>query len=449
MSSGMALATRWPITAAITILLCVAPQAMATSEPEPDPFVLDMNAALALAMTHNTDLKIAKNVEGQAESLITEAIGVALPDLTFSGTYTHRGNLPTATFGDQEFQLMPDNDTTFNLNLHQWLFSGSVGAGLRGTRHMLAAAKARSYAARSDIIALVATRFYAVLFNRELVTVQEESVRQLRSHLTDSKEREAVGLNTSYDTLRFETRLARAIPVLIEVKNRLEKTKIALLDTLGINPLTRVEIVGELAFEPYSVNAEDAVAKALSQRQELIASREDKNVAHEYVRAAEGESLPKIKAFGNYRYTSSPGDLTSEEAWHDEWNAGITIELNLFDGRERSSRVKQRILDKDTARLNMARVERLIVMEAKNAFDEFKRAQEFVASQEKNVSYAEETYRIAKERHAVGMDTQLELLDTQLSLTRAKADHSRSLYDYLTAKAKLKRAMGEEAQKVE
>ena len=425
-------------------------EAMAqTGEDSADPLLIDLKTAISLAMEKNTNFAVTRNEEEKAKSFKTEAIGVALPDLTLSATYTHFGNVPKVSFGDQEMQLQPDDDMTFNLNVHQWIYSGSVGAGLRGAKHMVAAAEATTAAVRNNTIAIVTNGHLAALFARELVSVQKESVRQLRSHVKNSKEREAVGLNTSYDTLRFETRLAQAIPALIEAKNGFEKAKSALMDILGIDPLRMVKVVGSLRYNLYPVTQEEAIKKALQTRPELVAADENLNVAAEYVSAARGETMPKVNAFGNYRYTSSPGDFSGDEKWRDDWNAGVKIEMNLFDGKERSSRLKRKILERENARLQKERVERMITLETKNAYDEYERAGEFVESQKKNVAYAKETYRIAKERLAAGMTTQLELLDNQLTLTRAKGNYSRSLYEFMTAKSNLIRAMGASQTEVE
>ena len=433
-------------TTLVTLLLIVLASTQAfsqTGEDNADPLLLDLKSAISIAMEKNTNLAVSRNEEEKAKSFKTEAVGVALPDLTLSATYTRFGNVPKATFGDQEFQLQPDEDMTFNLNIHQWIYSGSVGAGLRGAKHMVAAAQARTVATKNDTITIVTNSHLAALYARELVAVQKESVRQLRSHVKNSKEREAVGLNTSYDTLRFETRLARAIPILIETKNGFEKAKSVLLDLLGIDPLRRVDVVGRLEYQSYHITLAESIKRALQTRSELSAAAEDLNVAAEYVTAARSETMPKVNAFGNYRYTSSPGDLTAEEKWRDDWNAGLKVEMNLFDGKERSSRLKRKILERENARLQKERVERMISLETKNAYDEYERTGEFVESQKKNVSYAKETYRIAKERLKTGMTTQLELLDNQLTLTRAKADYSRSLYEFMRAKSNLLRAMGE------
>jgi len=402
---------------------------------------LTIERAVAIALTGNDKLAVARMSRDRAAHRKKEALGLALPDLTLSANYTREFMNPELEFFGETFKLKPDESYALNASLEQYLYSGSVSAGYRAAGRLLERAGSDVGAARNDVIALVRSRFYEALFTRELIVVNQESVGQLRSHLSDSKEREAVGLNTAYDTLRFETRLAEALPELLSAKNAHHRAVLDLLDTIGADPLAPVEIVGELTFEPMAVLLESALASANERRPELAAARQSIMAAEEISRAARGEQLPTVKTFVNYRVANSAG-LGDQTERMDDLSAGVKVEMNLFDGRERSSRVAQRRVDASIARIESDRIRRRVAIEVKTAHDELKRAGEFVQSQVKSVDLAGETYRIASVSHAEGVVTQLELLDAQLALTRAKINHGKALYEYLLAKTRLERAMG-------
>ena len=59
------------------------------------------------------------------------------------------------------------------------------------------------------------------------------------------------------------------------------------------------------------------------------------------------------------------------------------------------------------------------------------------------VTQARENYRLVKARAAQGDATATELTDAETALTRAEQDHLNSIYDYLTARARLDYAMGQ------
>ena len=58
------------------------------------------------------------------------------------------------------------------------------------------------------------------------------------------------------------------------------------------------------------------------------------------------------------------------------------------------------------------------------------------------VTQAQENYRLVKARAGQGDATATELTDAETALTRAQQDQLNSIYDYLTARARLDYAMG-------
>ena len=116
--------------------------------------------------------------------------------------------------------------------------------------------------------------------------------------------------------------------------------------------------------------------------------------------------------------------------------------MSIFDGKQRSSVVRQQLIDKQIASIRKEDTERAVLLEVKSAYNELKRAEEFVRSQSKSVGFAEETFNISVTSNREGYVTQLELLDSQLALTVAKTDYAESIYVYSLAKARLLKAMG-------
>ncbi len=407
------------------------------------PLVLDLQNVVSIALKQNSDIAIAKRQAEFSAQRKREAVGLALPDMDVSSSYRREGNIQKYELAPgQSIQFQPDDNYTVAANFNQWIYSGSVFAGLKGANHLIASSKANVKAIRNNVITDVKIKFSSALFNRELISVNEESVKQLRSHLKDSKDREAVGLNTAYDTMRFETKLAEAIPKLIKSRNDYDKALAALLDSLGMNPLAKVELSGVFKYKPLSISLDKGIETALAHRPEIAVAKENVAVAKETANAIKSELMPSLKAFGKYQRSNSQFNENGEFGWRDEWNAGVKFEMNLFDGMERSARYRQKIIEHHIAKLRSEKIRREVLIDVRTAYNDLKRAKEFMESQEKSVEYAKETYRIISERLKQGMATQLELLDTQLDYTTAKTNRTRSLYEYSMAHARLQRAVG-------
>lgn len=421
--------------------LCVAVSPVAGAG-DAATLVLTEERCVALALVGNADLARARQQAVRADETRNQAIGLALPDVDLSARYTEFGDVPESEIFGQRFTFGPDKQREIHLSVSQWLYSGSVGAGLRGAGHMRAAAAEGEAAAVATAVAQAKTLFYRALYVGEVIDVHEESVAQLTALLDDTKKRHGVGLATRYDVLRVETRLAAANADLVDALNNRTAAQLQLVDYLGADPALDIVVEGTLARVPFDATGEEAVAAALAHRPELAAGREQVAVADEWVNQARSDLLPKVKAFGHYNWTDAEGGADAGEGWVRDWNVGLSLDLSIVDGGEKRAVMKQKIVDRDLTRIAFDEIRRGVVIDARRSYDQWRHAESFVASQETAVAFAEETYRIARKRYHLGMTTQLELLDTQVSLTKANIDYRLSLFRQMVAVESLRRAMG-------
>jgi outer membrane protein len=79
-------------------------------------------------------------------------------------------------------------------------------------------------------------------------------------------------------------------------------------------------------------------------------------------------------------------------------------------------------------------------------YSQFVQAKEVLESQKKVQEQAEEALRLAEARMNAGTGTQLDVLNAQTSLTDARTTQVQALHDYSVARARLRRALGENLQ---
>lgn len=396
-----------------------------------------------MAMERNTAYLMARERKIHAENRKHEAFGLALPDVDFTGSYTYQGNLAKYELAPGQYiSFMPEHNYLVDISVSQWIYSSAVSAGYEAAKLLETAAGQSVEAARINVLAAVKLKFYAALFARDVMAASEEALNRARSHAKDAEERKAVGLVADYDVKRFETSLAEASANFASARNEYARAISDLMDTLAIDPSVRLELAGELAYEPFDIPLDKAIESARERRPDVKAARKNYEASKNITTAARSELLPSARAFGGYKQTNSDFRADGSFGWRADWNVGVKLEMSLFDGMERASRVRQRISEEELARLESENAERLAVLEVKTARDELARAKESVEAQAKNVEYAQETYRIVSERRQLGMATHLELLDAHVALTGAKINHSKSLFDHLAARTKLQRAIG-------
>ena len=425
----------------LAIMLLMTGVASATGERV--AVSMNLEECLKTAKERNSAVNIAIRQRKKAEIFKEEAFGKALPDLDISANYTREGKNPEVEFFDTKFKLAPDSSYNINATLSQYLYSGAVSSGYTASKLLLLAAGGAEEAARQGLVAQVKTGFYTVIFTKEVIKTEEEAVAQLESHIQDTKDRVAVGLSTKYDIMRLETRLAAERHRLIEAQNIHARAKLDLLNLLGLDPVSQVNLAGALDdyMKPLEVSFTEALASAMDSRPDIKAARARLEATGYIAKAAKSEQYPTVKLFGRYNAANNVG-IGDTDKLFDRWNVGVSVDMNIFDGRERSSRMRQRLLDVEIDRVRLEELERQVKVEVKSSFDELARAMEFFKSQRKSIDYAKETYRIAKVNHQEGVMTQLELLDAQFAMTQASINYKKSLFEYATARARLVWAMG-------
>ena len=187
-----------------------------------------------------------------------------------SGTTGSVNSTGTTTSGGSSFQNRSWNVT---VEATQLLYSGGeVGAALRIAK----LTKANSFFTLRDtvdsVIDNVRKQFYTVLLDRELIKVQEESVRLLRDQLKDQQNRFEAGTVPRFNVLQAEVALINQEPVLIQTKNNYRVAELTLAKLMNVDfDQTRPDYVpfnavGNLIVHEQTFDLNKALAQAKAHR---------------------------------------------------------------------------------------------------------------------------------------------------------------------------------------
>ena len=84
-----------------------------------------------------------------------------------------------------------------------------------------------------------------------------------------------------------------------------------------------------------------------------------------------------------------------------------------------------------------------IRLEVRRAYTDLQQSKEARAVARAAVAQAEENYRLITKRYEANAATSFDVVDAEALLTQARAQFETSLYDYLVARAALRRATGD------
>ncbi len=296
---------------------------------------------------------------------------------------------------------------------------------------------------QSEYITVFNTKraFFGVLIAREFVKVSEEAVSVAEKHVHNVKTLYEVGMASKFDLLRSEVQLANLKPQQIRAKNSLKVAELSLKALLGLDLSLPVDIQGELTYDPFDPNLEEALTSALIKRPEIQQLNYQKLMAGEMLKISKASRYPSVAVQGAYNIWADR--LTfKEEDWQSYYSVNLALSVPIFSGFIAGAQIaKSKSLIKEIE-FSQKGLRDMIRFEVRQAVLKLSEARESLLSQEKNVEQALESLRIAELNFSEGLATTLDVSSVQAALTQAKTNYSQALYDYVMAKAELDKAIG-------
>ncbi len=465
-----------------------APAALAAQDPAAargDSVALSLDEAVRRALGQSEEIRLARSQVELAETQVRETRAGALPQLnanvgytrTFASAFSGGGgftlpdslrfepdstaslaervryleeNAPLAGLGGlgQLFGNLPfgqENAYQATLSGSQLLYSGGrTGAALRIARDYREVARLGLAEQSAEIELQVRTAYVRALLARELAESAQQALEQAEAFLAQERLRLRAGRASELEVLRAEVSRDNLRPQLVQAQNAAE------LAALDLKRLVDLPLDAPLALTtPLDAPSAEALARpavaaeAVARRASLAAAERQVSIAEQNIRIARGAFLPSVSLSMNYGrllYPSSPVDLTGD--WRTDWTAGLTVQVPLFDGGQRSAQLAQARIQAEQARIQLAQLREGVQLQYAQAAGERERARTAITARQTTVQAAQRVYDLTVLRYQQGLATQLEVSQARLELLQARTNLAQAVSDFLIADASVLRAAG-------
>jgi outer membrane protein TolC len=284
----------------------------------------------------------------------------------------------------------------------------------------------------------VAVAYYQVLRARALLRTAQEAVRRGEDDLDVARKLGKQGVIEREKVLRAEVELAR-VRRLQDIAEEADAVAAAALNlAIGLNVNAPTCVAETSDTPPFPLSLCQCLEIAVSRRREFRVARAGVQAAQEGGRVARADFAPRIVGEGSlfdFQQSSPRG--------HADFAAGfVKLEWGLFEGGRRVGELR---LADSKVRAAVAQTESVadtIAFQVNEAYQRLVAARLGIDRARPAVDQARENYRLVRARNVQGDATPSEVTDAETSLTRAQQDYLNSIYDYLTAVARLEYAMG-------
>lgn len=457
-----------------------AAQRIETSATAQGAFTL--RRCVEFALQHSRTLRDARLGLDVADAQVREAWGEVMPHIDASASLTRNITEQTAFFpriffdpdaGPNDFvnvKFAGDNLWNTTLTLEQPLFQAEAFVGLGAASRFRSLQTERVRGSTQALVTDVRTFYYRALLDRENVRLLRESIRRIQTTLDGARGLESAGLGSSYDVLRLEVELAKLQPNLQRALNILAETERDLRLAMGLDmnePLALVGSLNTMDLEDLQANSTEnrALLRAAgvtvqsledlerllelseARRSELVQARLDTHLARAQLSAERATVYPKLMMFVNYRIDAQQdGALdffgSTDEQRSDNLQAGVRLEVPVWQGGQRYSRMAQR-------GFQLRQREEREALSAQRAKDEIRtrlmqllEARQRARAQKGAIGQAQRGFDIASEEFRNGLGTQINATDAEVALREAEFDYAQAVFDVLNYQAQLDAAVG-------
>jgi TolC family type I secretion outer membrane protein len=405
------------------------------------PEVLTLEKAMELALSNHPSLRVASGTQAINEALVGQAQSGFYPQVSALSGYQRTTANPTRNFTGSPLPRSTRGDTfgyyQSGVTLNQLLYDfGTIKSQVDTAQYNLQAANANAETAVQTVVINVQQAYFSLQQAQRLVKVNEEALTQFKQHLDLAKGRFKAGVAAKVDVTTAEVDLSNAQLNLITAKNNALVARVTLNNAMGIQTTSPYRVLDPSPGEAYKVTLDEAVARAMQLRPEMVSQRAQERSAEAAIKAAQGNFFPTVTSSANYSYSATDFPLVYN------WNVSGTVNIPIFSGFLTQQQVAQARANLLMTKANGDVLRQNILLEVSQALLNLEAARERLEVTKITVTQARERLDQVEGRYKAGLSNAVEVTDAEVVLVTAQVNDVVAMSNYQSVKAALDKAMG-------
>lgn len=403
---------------------------------------LSLQRAIRIGLLRQNSIAIALAQTDSARARLTQARSSYFPQVTPTFSFsTSLSPGSTSTFNGQTFGGANRSETRSEvIAVRQNIFdTGRREANVGAARRNVFASEYGLGNQRQDVILSVTSAYFNLLRDRELVRVQEESVRRAQTTLDAISAEVAVGTAAKSDTFQAESDLANARVSLLSAQTDARIAEANLKNQMGV--------VGSLPLvldntpiappntDPDPIALDRYIATAYTNRLDLKQQQERIYSQGYSVRSARISAGLSISADVSEGYALDPNA-------GEERTFSVSATYPLFDAGNARAAVRDAKAQWEEQKRTLDQLQQSVRYEIDQAYSTREQSKQRLVAANVAVTAGQQNYAAALAKNKEGLINILELINAEVQLVNAQVNQVNAIYDYYIATASLQRNTG-------
>ncbi|PYL49274.1 MAG: hypothetical protein DMF40_02595 [Verrucomicrobia bacterium] len=326
----------------------------------------------------------------------------------------------------------------------KWLLLdfGERSAVVASAKEQLMMANVGFNATHQKIVFQVTDRFYQLGTARQKVLVARSSLEAAQTVEQAVQARIDNGLATKPELLQAQQQSAQSAFDVEATTGSESDARVALVESIGVLPTISLHIadLGQRSTsEQTNGSVDELIARALSQRPDLVAKLANVYAKQNEIRRVRAEYYPKVAIDAHVSETELDVSIAGSKYFGDDkptWGAFLTVSVPIFDGFARRHKMDIAEAELRGAENELAGARDSAVREVWKTYTDFKTALRKQDSAVKLVTASQNAFDAVLESYKNGLSTYPEIVSAQRNLASARSvSHDTQSAIYTTASA--------------
>lgn len=365
-----------------------------------------------------------------------------LPNLKFSAkSQRTRESIDGAVYGRSSSTTQFTTDE-YSINLKQPLYRRDLFSLLEKSEYQIAKSLAERESARQDLIIRVAEAYFDILDSLDNINYVKSEKAAIKSQLNESKKRLEVGLIAITDYAEAQASYDLSETQYIEAKNLSDISKESLYVLTGKQFKKFSSLDKNIkAKDPDPNNIKAWEDFAIKQNLDLVAYKRAQDIATTNTKYERSKHFPTLDIYGTVKETDKGGGSSGAFESNNDY-IGIELNIPIFIGGNTYFNSKKASYLEEQARYDVLQKKREVIRDARKAFLNLKSSISKVNASKKALESNELSVEYNQAGFEVGTRSTTDVLLALKDLYKAKKNFSKSKYEYLLSKLRLKQSIG-------
>ena len=401
--------------------------------------ILTLQDAVKMAIEKNISIKQSELNLLNSEIGKSDAIGNFLPRVSASAN--HQWNIGRGI--NITTNVIEDITTSFS--------SMSAGFGLdvyNGFRNVyqlhranleILASQFQLDDMKDDIKLLVANSYLQIMFNSEILKVQQLQLEITKLEFERTKDLIEIGTFSPRQIFEIEANLASQEQSVVQAENNFRNAKLSLAQLLLIDDFESFDIAYEDFSVPFSEilskTPKEILEKSLTFRNDIKLAETNISIAEKDIQISKSQLQPTVSSF--YQWNTRISYLDNTPSFNDQFNLndgqgyGLALNIPIFQGKQIRNNVER-------SKVNLNRLQNQYEQEKLNlensinqAYNDLKGAIKLYEASNKTLKSLKNAFEDTSDRFLLGSVNSFDFIQSKQRYESSVSENIRAKFDYI------------------